>query len=44
MRISIQDAGEDVSISIETYAKQEKRDFPDKPDHEWIVYGKLEIQ
>lgn len=32
--ISIQDAGEDVSISIETYAKQEKGDFPDKPDHE----------
>ena len=32
--ISIQDAGEDVSISIETYAKQEKRDFPDKPENE----------
>ena len=32
--ISIQDAGEDVSISIETYSKQEKRDFPDKADSE----------
>ncbi len=32
--ISIQDAGKDVSISIETYSKQEKSDFPDGPDNE----------
>lgn len=31
-KMFVQDAGEDISISIETYAKQEKSDFSDKPE------------